>query len=116
VGQAQGERGPARPHPGEGQSCESWPRSRSRLSPEAGRSKDGSIGELIQSTTERWKPEAMYLGTFDGHRTAFMVFDIPDSSDMVPFGEPFFMALDADVEVVPVMNADDLQKGFGKLG
>jgi len=26
------------------------------------------------------------------------------------------MALDADVEVVLVMNADDLQKGFGKLG
>jgi len=26
------------------------------------------------------------------------------------------MALDADVEVVPVMNADDLPKGFGKLG
>jgi hypothetical protein len=40
----------------------------------------------------------------------------PESSDMVPFGEPFFMALDADVEVVPVMKADDLQKGFGKLG
>jgi hypothetical protein len=78
--------------------------------------KDGSIGGLIQSAAERWKPEAMYFGTFDGHRTAFMVFDMPDSSDMVPFGEPFFMALDADVEVVPVMNADDLQQGFGKLG
>jgi hypothetical protein len=24
--------------------------------------------------------------------------------------------LDADVEVVPVMSADDLQQGFGKLG
>jgi len=78
--------------------------------------KAGSIGGLIQSAAERWKPEAMYFGTFDGHRTAFMVFDMPDSSDMVPFGEPFFMALDADVEVVPVMNVDDLQKGFGKLG
>jgi hypothetical protein len=78
--------------------------------------KDGSIGGLIQSTAERWKPEAMYFGTFDGHRTAFMVFDMPDSSDMVPFGEPFFMGLDADVEVAPVMNADDLQKGLGKLG
>ena len=77
--------------------------------------KDGSIGGLIQSAAERWKPEAMHFGTFDGHRTAFMVFDIPDSSDMVPFGEPFLMALDADVEVVPVMNADDLQKGFGRL-
>jgi hypothetical protein len=35
---------------------------------------------------------------------------------MVPFGEPFFMALDANVEVVPVMNADGLQQGLGKLG
>jgi hypothetical protein len=44
------------------------------------------------------------------------VFDMPASSDMVPFGEPFFMALDAEVEVVPVMNAEDLQNGLGKLG
>ena len=36
--------------------------------------------------------------------------------NMVPFGEPFFMAVDAEVEVVPVMNAEDLQKGLGKLG
>ena len=41
---------------------------------------------------------------------------MPDSSDMVAFGEPFFMGLDANVEVVPVMNGDDLQKGLGKLG
>jgi len=26
------------------------------------------------------------------------------------------MAVDAEVEVVPIMNADDLQKGLGKLG
>jgi hypothetical protein len=78
--------------------------------------KDGSIGELIQTAAERWKPEGMYFGTFEGRRTAYMVFDMPDSSDMVPFGEPFFMALDAEVTVVPVMNADDLQTGFGKLG
>jgi hypothetical protein len=48
--------------------------------------KDGSIGALIQTAAERWKPEAMYFGTFEGLRTAFMVFDMPDSSDMVPFG------------------------------
>ena len=77
--------------------------------------KDGSIGELIQTAAERWKPEAMYFGTFEGKRTAFVVFDMPDSSDMVAFGEPFFMAVDAEVEVVPIMNADDLQKGLGKL-
>ena len=32
------------------------------------------------------------------------------------FGEPFFMEVDAEVEVVPIMNAGDLQKGLGKLG
>jgi hypothetical protein len=78
--------------------------------------KDGSIGELIQGAAERWKPEAMYFGTFDGQRTAFMVSDMPDSSDMVTFGEPFFMAVNAEVTVVPIMTADDLQKGLGRLG
>ena len=37
--------------------------------------KDGSIGKLIQTAADRWKPEAMYFGTFEGRRTAFMVFD-----------------------------------------
>jgi hypothetical protein len=32
--------------------------------------KDGSIGKLIQTAAERWKPEAMYFGTFEGKRTA----------------------------------------------
>lgn len=54
---------------------------------------DGSIGKLIQSAAERWKPEAMYFGGFEGKRTAFVVFDMPDSSDMVPFAEPFFQGM-----------------------
>src|SRR2546423_5093189 len=114
VGQAQGERGPARPHPGEGSHAS---HAKITIPVESGSRavKDGSIGGLIQSAAERWKPEALHFGTFDGHRTAFMVFDMPDSSDMVPFGDPFFIALDATVEVVPVMHADDLQQRFGKL-
>lgn len=35
---------------------------------------------------------------------------------MVPFAEPFFMELNADVVVIPVMAPDDLQKGLAKLG
>jgi hypothetical protein len=78
--------------------------------------KDGSIGGLVQSVAERWKPEAMYFGGFEGKRTMFVVFDMPDSSDMVPFAEPFFMGMNTDVVIVPIMNADDMQKGLGKLG
>ena len=78
--------------------------------------KDGSIGPIMQRAAERWKPEAMYFTTFDGRRTAFMVFDLPDASDLPPFAEPFFRALNADVQLAPVMNADDLQKGLSQLG
>ena len=42
--------------------------------------KDGSIGKLFQAAAERWKPETMYFGTFEGRRTGFVVFDMPDPS------------------------------------
>jgi hypothetical protein len=77
--------------------------------------KDGSLGPVIQRAAERWKPEAMYFTTFDGLRTAFMVFDLPDASDIPPFAEPLFQGLDANVVLAPVMNGDDLQKGLSQL-
>jgi hypothetical protein len=78
--------------------------------------KNGTMGRIMQETAERWKPEAMYFTTFDGRRTAFVVFDLADSSDMPPFAEPFFMELNAEIMYAPVMNGDDLQLGLSKLG
>jgi hypothetical protein len=78
--------------------------------------KDGTLGGVMQRAAERWKPEGMYFTTFDGRRTAYMVFELPDASSIPPFAEPFFTGLDADVELVPVMNGDDLQKGLSQLG
>jgi hypothetical protein len=77
---------------------------------------DGSVGKIMQSAAERWKPEAMYFAAPEGRRTAFIVFDMPDPSDLVPFCEPFFQELNADVEIIPVMAPDDLQRGLAKLG
>jgi hypothetical protein len=77
--------------------------------------KDGSIGKLIQSAAERWEPEAMYFGGFQGKRTAFIVFDKPGLSDVIPFAEPFFQGMNTDVVSIPIMNAHDMQKGLGKL-
>jgi len=76
---------------------------------------DGTIGKLMQGAADRWKPEAMYFTTFDGHRTAYMVFDMPNTSDIPAFAEPFFEGLEADVELAPVMNSQDLQKGLSQL-
>jgi len=78
--------------------------------------KDGTLGKVMQGAAKRWKPEAMYFTAFDSQRTAFMVFDLPDASDIPPFAEPFFTELSAGVEIAPVMNSDDLQKGLSQLG
>lgn len=76
---------------------------------------DGTIGKLMESTAERWKPEAMYFTTYDARRTAYIVFDLPDASDIPPFAEPFFNILEAEVEMVPVMNGEDLRKGLSQV-
>jgi hypothetical protein len=77
---------------------------------------NGSIGKIMQSTAERWKPEAMYFTDFDGRRCAYIIFDMPDSSDIPAFAEPLLGGLDADIKLSPVMDIEDLQQGLAKLG
>jgi hypothetical protein len=77
---------------------------------------DGSLPKVVQEAAERWRPEAMYFTAFGGKRTAIIVFDMPDASAVPVFAEPFFIQLNAEVELVPVMNADDLQKGLAEFG
>lgn len=38
-----------------------------------------------------------------------------DASDIVPVAEPFFTSMNAKVDMVPVMDADDLKTGLSKL-
>ena len=53
---------------------------------------------MIDPSTRAVRDQYEHMAAkYDRHWAAFTVFDMPDSSDMVPFGEPFFMALDADV-------------------
>jgi hypothetical protein len=76
---------------------------------------DGALPSLIQRTAERWHPEAMYFTTFDGRRTAYLIFDLPGPPDIPTFAEPFFTQLNAEVELAPVMDGADLQKGLAEL-
>jgi hypothetical protein len=75
----------------------------------------GKMPQIMQETMENLKPEAAYFGPEGGRRTCFMVFDMQDSSQLPPALEPFFTDLNAEVEVFPVMNSDDLQKGLSQL-
>jgi hypothetical protein len=78
--------------------------------------RNGRLAATIQRTAERWKPEAMYFTTFDGRRTAFMVFEMPEAADLPAFAEPLFQELGAEVVVSPAMNGDDLERGLSRVG
>jgi hypothetical protein len=77
--------------------------------------KDGSLPKLMNSALQDMHPEAAYFGTHDGHRTAYIILDINEPSQMVQTSEPFFMDLKAKVTWSPVMNAEDLEKGLSQL-
>jgi hypothetical protein len=72
---------------------------------------NGSLKASMQAFMERVKPEAAYFFPDEGKRSALFVFDMQDASQLPVLVEPFFSALDADVTVTPVMNAEDMQKG-----
>ncbi|MFJ5260898.1 hypothetical protein ACIQAC_10600 [Streptomyces sp. NPDC088387] len=78
--------------------------------------RSGTLGKLIQEAMEQIKPEAAYFTTENGQRTAFLFFDMQDSSQMPVISEPFFLNLDAKISYTPVMNMDDVTKGLSQLG
>lgn len=76
--------------------------------------KDGTLPRTMQSTVERLKPEASFFFAEDGKRTALFFFNMQDVSQIPAIVEPLFMGLNAALTMLPVMNADDLQKGLAE--
>jgi hypothetical protein len=72
--------------------------------------KDGTLGKKIGAILEGQKPEAVYFGLEDGMRTAFVVLNMDDASQIPAIAEPWFLACEASIEAQPVMTPDDLMK------
>lgn len=72
----------------------------------------GTLEKVINSVMELIQPEAAYFTTEHGKRTAYVFFDLKDSSMIPQIAEPLFEAFRAEIEFKPVMNREDLAKGF----
>ncbi|MEV8348211.1 hypothetical protein ACFVTT_28740 [Streptomyces niveus] len=77
---------------------------------------DRTLPNTMKSVFDRIKPEAAYFGSQEGMRTAYIVFDLKDASDIPSVAEPFFQDLGAKVTFLPVMNFDDVRTGLEKFG
>lgn len=76
--------------------------------------KDGRLPQVLGATLERLKPEAAYFTAINGHRGAYIVFDLNDPSDIPMIAEPLFTEMGAKIELTPVMSADDVQSGLSR--
>jgi hypothetical protein len=76
---------------------------------------EGKLPGVISRTLEELKPEAAYFTAWHGNRTALLFFDLKDATLMPSLVEPLFAGLDAEIDLVPVMNAAELKEGLGKV-
>ncbi|MCX4693225.1 hypothetical protein [Streptomyces sp. NBC_01408] len=77
--------------------------------------KTGALPEAIKTLMGKVKPEAAYFGLHEGVRSCWIVFDLQDSSHLPPLLEDLFLQFNAELEVGPVMNAEDLAKGLAAM-
>jgi hypothetical protein len=72
--------------------------------------KDGSLSKTVGSILDDLKPEAAYFLASNGKRTALLIVEMQDASQIPALAEPWFHAFQASLEIVPVMVPEDLNK------
>jgi hypothetical protein len=78
--------------------------------------KSGKVGKVFEQMIADLRPEAVYLYPEQGERGGIFVFDMTDSSMVAGVVERFSFGLNAKIELIPVMNGADLQKGLANVG
>jgi hypothetical protein len=78
---------------------------------------DGSAATKMMKILQALKPEAAYFVARNGERTAILIVDVSDASQVPSIVEPFMLTFNAKVELQPVMVPQDLQQaGFDEIG
>jgi hypothetical protein len=77
----------------------------------------GTAGEVMGKILAAVKPEAAYFTELSGRRTAVLVVNLENASQIPALAEPFFLNFHADCHFHPVMSSEDLQRsGLAELG
>ena len=74
--------------------------------------RDGSWADAMNRVMQGLQPEAAYFTAMDGKRTGLVVFDLKEPSHIPVIAEPIFMAVNASIELSPVMTLEDVQTGL----
>jgi hypothetical protein len=73
---------------------------------------DGTQLQAIESLVKATNAEAAYFTMIDGERGGYIFFEEADQAQLTRLNEPMLAALDAAIEIVPVLSIDDLKRGL----
>jgi hypothetical protein len=71
---------------------------------------DGSLSIAINELKNAVKAESVYLFTENGERAGIVIFEESESARLPIINEPFFAAVDAAIDITPVVELKDLMK------
>ncbi|WP_170428105.1 hypothetical protein [Ruegeria arenilitoris] len=74
--------------------------------------KDGTLGPAIDALVKQVNAEAAYFALENGKRMGIVIFEETDQARMPSINEPLFAALDASIEIQPVLTSADLQRAL----
>ena len=77
--------------------------------------RSGRIGQVMQDLVKRVQPEAAYFHGQNGMRGASIIFDLEDPASMPAIAEPLYQELSANVEFLPVMDMEDMQRALADV-
>src|SRR5262249_25961664 len=66
--------------------------------------------KILDAILQEQKPEAAYFIAENGKRTAIVIMNMTDASQLPAIAEPWFLGLGAEVECTPCMVKEDLMK------
>jgi hypothetical protein len=72
--------------------------------------RDPKFGEKMQQLMTDLKVESAYFTAINGKRGGYFILTMKDASQIPAIAEPLFYWLQADVEFIPVMKPEDLQR------
>ena len=76
----------------------------------------GTIDKAVEALVGRVNPEAAYFFVENGKRAGLVIFEETDQARLPAINEPLFAALDASIEIQPVLSLADLERGLHKPG
>jgi hypothetical protein len=73
---------------------------------------EGKLQSTMKTLLDQLKPEATFYTAEWGKRTGYIFFELKETSVIPQICEPLFQLLNAEIELKPVMNSEDLVKGL----